>query len=224
MRIFGKLLLWVDPVARSGPEAMAVDEWLLETARTSVLRVYRWDGAWGSLGYFGKIAEAREQVPGVDWVRRWTGGGVVDHRDDWTYTLAVPAGEPLAMMRGAESYRLPHSALAEALRAEGIYATLATDEPGNGAALCFQNPVIHDLIAADGAKLAGAGQRRVRIGLLHQGSVAGRLPSSESAARAETFAGRLADDWWAGDFPVPVDEISRRIADRYADVAWSMRK
>lgn len=224
MRIFGKLQLWVDPVARSGPEAMAVDEWLLETARTAVLRVYGWDGAWGSLGYFGKIAEARERLPGVDWVRRWTGGGVVDHRDDWTYTLVAPATGPLAGLRGAESYRLPHSALAATLRQEGISATLAGDEPGNGAALCFQNPVTHDLLAAGGAKLAGAGQRRTRTGLLHQGSVTGGLAAAESVARAEAFADRLADGWRTVDFSPPSEEISRLVADRYDDVAWTARR
>ena len=36
--------LWVDALARSGPECMAVDEWLYENARKPVLRVYRWRG------------------------------------------------------------------------------------------------------------------------------------------------------------------------------------
>ena len=34
-----ELMLWIDPVKRPGPEAMAVDEWLLETAAAPVLRV-----------------------------------------------------------------------------------------------------------------------------------------------------------------------------------------
>src|SRR6478672_8158419 len=102
MEIFQKLLLWMDPVKRTGPEAMAVDEWLLETAFLPVLRVYEWDGDWASVGYFGKIAEARSTVPEVSWVRRWTGGGLVDHRSDWTYSLALPNSEKLATERGAE--------------------------------------------------------------------------------------------------------------------------
>ena len=38
--VFERLLLWLDPVKRPGPEAMAVDEWLLETAAQPILRVY----------------------------------------------------------------------------------------------------------------------------------------------------------------------------------------
>lgn len=37
-----ELVLWRDPVARSGEEAMAVDEALLEWGRNPVLRAYRW--------------------------------------------------------------------------------------------------------------------------------------------------------------------------------------
>ena len=44
MAVFAKLRLWMDPVRRCGPEAMAVDEWLLETAEIPVLRVYGWAG------------------------------------------------------------------------------------------------------------------------------------------------------------------------------------
>ena len=57
--IFEEMLLWVDPVRRPGPEAMAVDEWLLETAELPVLRVYGWLGEWASVGSFGEIAGAR---------------------------------------------------------------------------------------------------------------------------------------------------------------------
>jgi lipoate-protein ligase A len=166
---------------------MAVDEWLLETVERPTWRVYGWEGVWASVGYFGDLAEAMRQIPDRNWVRRWTGGGTVDHADDWTYTVVVPARVPLAKMRGGESYRVLHEALAQALAVEGMQAGLA-GEPGGGAgSLCFRNPVSHDLMAG-GAKLAGAGQRRTRRGLLHQGSVAGRCEGEAALARAEALA------------------------------------
>ena len=80
MPVFENLQLWLDPVARPGPEAMAVDEWLLGEVQVPLLRIYRWQGEWGSLGYFGSLSEAQKNFPGLQWVRRWTGGGTVDHR------------------------------------------------------------------------------------------------------------------------------------------------
>jgi lipoate-protein ligase A len=223
--VFARLRLWIDPVARSGPEAMAVDEWLLETASAPVLRVYQWAGSWATIGYFGDLTAARAALPGVEWVRRWTGGGVVDHRADWTYTVVAPAGEPLASSRGAESYRRIHQALEETLRLEGMAASLSTGEGQTGSALCFANPVPHDLVAAGGSKLAGAGQRRSRSGLLHQGSVAAPAASADaSRRRAGLLAGCLATNWEHVSLEPPAALIARLVADRYAHPAWTTRR
>ncbi len=225
MKVFEKLLLWVDPVRRSGPEAMAVDEWLLETARIPVLRVYGWAGAWASVGYFGEIAGAAALFPGVGLVRRWTGGGTVDHRADWTYTVVAPHGVPLAGWRGAESYRRIHAALAATLAAEGIDAWSSDGGNETGAALCFENPVSHDLLGADGRKIAGAGQRRTRQGLLHQGSVSAACADEvASGNRAEDFASRLAGDWGILRIEPDSSDIIGRVGARYARHEWTYRR
>jgi lipoate-protein ligase A len=224
MESLRKLRLWLDPVARPGPEAMAVDEWLLETAEIPVLRVYRWLGHWGSVGYFGSLGEAMAAFQGVRWVRRWTGGGTVDHRTDWTYTVVAPAGEALAGSGGADSYRMLHAALAAALVAEGIDARLSTGAEATGAALCFENPVSHDLIDHAGRKLAGAGQRRTRRGLLHQGSVAAPCDEAASQARAERLAAGLADAWNCCEFHPPAAWIAAKVHERYALPGWTERR
>lgn len=225
MAVFEKLLLWIDPVKRSGPEAMAVDEWLLATSVRPVLRVYGWAGEWASVGYFGKMGEARKLFPRVSLVRRWTGGGIVDHRADWTYTVVAPRGESLANWRGAESYREIHTALSESLAVEGISARLSEGDNETGAELCFENPVSHDLLGSNSRKLAGAGQRRGRDGLLHQGSVA--LAWADEAAsrkRAEHLASQMSGAWeHVSPLPSP-QEITRRIAARYGNEAWTNRR
>ncbi len=213
--------LWVDADERRGPEAMAVDEWLLESAAMPVLRVYRWLGNWGSVGYFGDLGAAMRTVAGVEWVRRWTGGGTVDHRSDWTYSVVVPAGEPLAGLRGAESYRLLHAALAAALVAEGVEARLSSGAQATGAAQCFDNPVSHDLIGRDGRKLAGAGQRRTRCGLLHQGSVAAGNRGLDFEQRAQCLAAHLARDWSVAAIQPPAAEIAAKVAARYGCPTWT---
>ena len=222
--IFESLKLWMDPVKRLGPEAMAVDEWLLETAETPVLRVYDWCGEWGSLGYFGALAEARAAFPGVEWVRRWTGGGTVDHRADWTYTMVVPAGERLAGLRGAESYRAIHAALAEALRREGIAARLSAGAEETGASACFENPVSHDLIDGAGRKMAGAGQRRTKQGLLHQGSVALAGGRAVSTRRAENLAAVFASRWEICEIDPPQEIIAGKVRQRYGLDSWTLRR
>jgi lipoate-protein ligase A len=223
--IFAKMLLWMDPVLRSGPEAMAVDEWLLETATLPVLRIYGWQGEWASIGYFGEIAAARSAFPGVSLVRRWTGGGMVDHRADWTYTLVAPQSEALASCRGAESYQRIHSALAQTLRAEGIDAGMSAGEDETGAALCFENPVHYDLLGSGDRKLAGAGQRRSRQGLLHQGSVGASCRDHvASQKRSEDFAARLASEWVEISLFPEMEDIARRVATRYAREAWTNRR
>lgn len=222
--IFDELQVWMDPVRRCGPEAMAVDEWLLATVELPVLRVYAWLGDWGSVGYFGNLEAARAAFPGVEWVRRWTGGGTVDHRTDWTYSVVAPEREPLAGMRGAESYRAIHAALAQALQSEGMDVLLSTGSEETGAAACFENPVSHDLINAAGRKIAGAGQRRTKRGLLHQGSLARMADPLLSRQRAECLASALARRWHFREFQAPEEVIAERVKARYGLPAWTKRR
>lgn len=225
MKLFGNIGLWMDPLARGGAEAMAVDEWLLETATQPILRVYRWAGAWASLGYFGAIADARGDFPEVDLVRRWTGGGLVDHRHDWTYTVVAPKGERMAAERGAETYRAIHAVLARVLGGEAIPARLSTGTEETGAARCFDNPVNHDLIGSDHQKIAGAGQHRNRSGLLHQGSVAARCRDEEQCQRrASHFATALAERWEWLELVPPSDWITRLVTQRYGAKNWTERR
>ena len=214
---------WMDPVPRAGPEAMAVDEWLLKHAEIPLLRVYPWAGDWASVGYFGEIQAARASISGVNWVRRWTGGGAVDHRADWTYSVIFPHTEPLARARGALSYGVIHEALGLALAAEGLATCLSGGEAANGDALCFSNPVGHDLIGDGGAKIAGAGQRRTKSGLLHQGSVAAGCADSVSRLRAQRLADGLASSSRELDFDIPDATLAPLIA-RYSCAVWTERR
>jgi lipoate-protein ligase A len=222
--VFSRLSLWLDDDRRSGPENMAVDEWLLQTTVCSVLRVYSWEEGWGSLGYFGALAEAKRSFDEVRWVRRWTGGGIVDHRSDWTYTLVVPSNEEVAKLRGAESYRLIHQALARVASMNDLNVRLSSGMNETGDSCCFVNPVEHDLVDASGRKIAGAGQRRTKLGLLHQGSVAGRLEGPESIARAEALAAILAETVEEFTARPDPDDLAQRVASRYGNPAWTERR
>jgi lipoate-protein ligase A len=170
--LFEELVLWMDPELRSGAVNMAVDQALLEWGCKPVLRVYGWRERTVTLGYAQSRAKLAEGLPeGWPVVRRWTGGGVVFHGEDHTYTLMVPAGHPWAEVRPVESYRLIHQRLADGLVSAGfVGCRLALAEDVIDLPFCFQAPALHDVIRGT-VKVAGAGQRRGRLGLLHQGSV-----------------------------------------------------
>jgi lipoate-protein ligase A len=149
---------------------MAIDRALLETSPVPVLRAYTWARACVTIGYFGPEEEAALTHPGLPIIRRWTGGGTVLHGEDAPYSLIVPRAESFSRVRPAESYCAIHGALATALRASVPDVHQATSRAPKRSDACFENPVADDLLVK-GIKVAGAGQRRTRHGLLHQGSV-----------------------------------------------------
>jgi lipoate-protein ligase A len=146
---------------------MAIDEALLREVRAPVLRLYEWNEPAVSLGYFQLAALVPEGRP---FVRRYTGGGLVDHAHDVTYTVVLPRAHPWMELSAPESYALIHRGVQAALTACGIEAELTPEASALESEACFQKPVRFDLVAA-GRKLSGAAQRRTREGLLHQGSI-----------------------------------------------------
>jgi lipoate-protein ligase A len=199
---------------------MAVDEWLLRTTKLPVLRIYRWESGWGSFGYFVGHREAEAFNPQRRWVRRWTGGGIVDHEADWTYTLAVPGRMWLAGSKGSESYQAIHLALAEALRDRGTELEVVGASSPSAGGSCFVQPVEFDLRDSEGRKLAGAGQRRSRHGLLHQGSLA-KHGHDELAA---PFAGKLARHVEQVIMSPTAGVLQPHLISRYGCEEWNRRR
>ena len=167
---------------------MAIDEALLERLeQLPLLRCYRWISPAVSFGCFGNVAAVRRDYPAADCVRRWTGGGIVEHGRDFTYSLLVPRALPLATLPASECYRLIHGAVASGLSSMGFREVEASEPaaaPRTDAAPylkpCFANPVAFDLLLS-GRKIAGGAQRRTRRGLLHQGSIQGALLGEPAA-------------------------------------------
>lgn len=168
-----ELLLWRDPIARGGLESMAVDEALLAWGGASVMRSYVWGAPTITYGYFDReeVARALFSDSGLDFVRRWTGGGIVDHRSDIPFSLAIQWKDREGKPTAPSLYRWIHGGLARVLKECGVACEmLASDVPDGGRA-CFSSPVTSDLVLTGGGKLAGGGQRRSQQGVLHQGSI-----------------------------------------------------
>ena len=203
---------------------MAIDESLLRQARMPVLRFYEWEQACVSIGYF---QTASVVPPSTLFVRRYTGGGLVEHGQDLTYTLVLPANHPLTLAGTIPSYRSIHTAVAAALRAAGVDCQLATAQPKKDHASCFLKPVPADVLDPGGNKLAGAAQRRTRQGCLHQGSilVPGTFSKNLPKFLAEHLARELRLEWKAG--VQTDDEIilgQKLLQERYSTRDWNFSR
>ena len=211
-RVFERLSVWVDPVPRNGPAQMACDEVILGVADEAVLRVFSWSEPWVSAGYFVPWKEAQSARPDLPVCRRWTGGGVVVHENDFTFALVAPRSETWSRLRPDESYRVLHLAATEALGTAGIDAMVFDGSPAGGAE-CFAGPVRYDVMRG-AQKIAGGAQRRTRHGLLHQGSVQGTGLGVDFAAILAAHLARESAPWEA---PNSLENsVSALVREKYA--------
>ncbi len=195
---------------------MAVDEVLFRSAQNPVVRIYYWEEPAVTFGYFERLADVETRWPGWLLVRRWTGGGQVEHGRDLTYSVMMPAGPGGAMPLARTTYQFLHAIVAEALRACGVPAVLATEEVIAAGGPCFVKPVAADVLA-HGKKIAGAAQRRNRTGMLHQGSIQGvAIPNSLPTALLAGFEPART----IGLDPSVLREAEQLAGSKYATAAW----
>ena len=108
-----------------------------------------------------------------------TGGGIVDHRNDWTYALILQSSVSATKNPATDLYAQIHDAISQSLTKIGIDSRLApcprhceespvaSDIPTH----CFVTPAANDVLHPNGQKIAGAAMKRSRQGLLIQGSI-----------------------------------------------------
>jgi lipoyl(octanoyl) transferase len=229
MSIFATLDVYYDESSRSAASNMAIDEALLELATQPTIRFYQWDHPALSFGYFGRFADVENEAR--DLVRRWTGGGIVLHGEDLTYSLVIPANDEAFNQSSMSIYEKIHNAVRAALGTPGVTVaalyerrlernSAVTDRRYNKE-LCFANPVEADVIL-NGRKVAGAAQRRARSGLLQQGSI-------QNVDLGKGFADLFANQLCGEYRPIHLDDRllarAQQIAEqKYATKAWLQRR
>ena len=201
-------------------------------------RHYHWHRPAITFGYGQKIADVLTQIgpeaAELELCRRPTGGGIVDHRDDWTYALVIPAKHPLGAAPAGESYTAVHQALSDTLNAQHCPAILQPPEcvtrADKGPAVCFTRAEPADVIhATTRAKIAGAAQKRSKRGLLFQGSVArstvGEIDWDQFEAEFADAIGKILQEP-AEPVPWPEtwDETVDALAEDYSTEAWIERR
>jgi lipoate-protein ligase A len=219
--VFPELIVIDDPTPRPGPLNMAIDEILLGAARPAILRFYRWSTPSVSFGYFARFSEACEIAGNRALVRRWTGGGIVPHGEDLTYSIMIGAQNDTSVLPSKIIYQRVHLTLGNALREVGIVAVLTETEAPKISDACFANPVVSDVIES-GRKIAGAAQRKTRNGLLHQGSIQrGNLDERFRNAFARLLGRRIV----VGRIGARVLHAAENLATtKYATVEWLQRR
>ena len=173
LKVEGSVFFLLD----SGPCApafnMALDEALLEAMPRfgqPVLRFYGWTELGATFGYFQKFVDVERATQLRPLIRRPTGGGLVPHDADWTYSLTFPADHAWHALRAEESYRRVHEWIQGAFNQLNVTTELASCCKKTAPGQCFVGHERFDLLW-HGRKIAGAAQRRTRAGWLIQGSV-----------------------------------------------------
>ena len=234
MTIFAALDVYHDHTPHSAAMNMAIDEALLEYATIPLIRFYRWRSSALSFGYFGRFIDIARYQCERDLVRRWTGGGIVFHGEDLTYSLVIPTSDTAFAESSISIYEKIHQALCDALSETGWRAVVAVVDSDPGSATvatrtgisdagysCFANPVRADVMI-DGRKIAGAAQRRTRRGLLQQGSIQGIDLQSDLAQR---FARELSTDRSERKVDEKILNRARGLAEqKYGTESWLRKR
>lgn len=152
---------------------MAFDEALLESSpkfSKPILRFYSWSEPCATFGYSQHYSEIERVTMLRPLIRRPTGGGLVPHDADWTYSLVFPPSHSWYALKATESYERVHRWIQDAFQILEVATELSPcckkEIPGQ----CFVGAEKSDVLW-HGKKIAGAAQRRTKTGLLIQGSV-----------------------------------------------------
>ncbi len=210
---------------------MALDEALLEAApqiAKPVLRFYGWTESAATFGYSQHFSEIERVTMLRPLIRRSTGGGLVPHDSDWTYSLIFPPHHSWYALKAVESYERVHEWIRDAFLKIKVATELSPcckkEIPGQ----CFVGAEKSDVLW-HGRKIAGAAQRRTKTGLLIQGS-AQPPPISLSRSDWEIAMCDVAVEnfgaIWTEFIPDPnvTDAASRFVREKYSQAGYNQKR
>lgn len=175
----------LDTGRADGATNMAIDEAILDSFLVGkvgpTLRLYGWDPPCVSVGYFqsldAEIRRERCREEGVQWVRRLTGGRLILHDIELTYSVVADQNDPVVSGGIVESYHKISLGLSAALAALGVETEMANPAMPEVIAaakakggICFDTAAAHEL-TVNGRKIAGSAQVRRRGAILQHGSL-----------------------------------------------------
>ncbi|MFH1725034.1 MAG: hypothetical protein ABII00_10495 [Elusimicrobiota bacterium] len=221
---------------------MALDEAVLDLLEPDAcaLRVYRWRHArfyrggtvhGVTFGCSQRFAEVEDSVRGrqggvtFPLVRRCTGGGIVWHDGDVTFSFVFPwprLSPPSRIYR--DVHHGAHLGLKAHMLASRLSGRPSERRPAGLALECFAGPEQEDLVYEDGSKLLGGALRRRKGVGLYQGSMraAGFSVPPERMRRALVEGFSLK--WAALFMPCPPRPDMAAAAERLRQEKYSQDK
>ncbi|MDA8428374.1 MAG: lipoate--protein ligase family protein [Geobacteraceae bacterium] len=163
---------------------MATDESLLYAfnpiASDPVLRFYGWNPPALTLGRFQIPEEVLDlevcHADSLAVIRRISGGGVIYHADELTYSIVCSPSQIPAATSVKDSFRILTGFLIDFYRSIGLDASFATDyvsdskQLGTRTAFCFAGNESYDILI-NGKKIGGNAQRRHKNVIFQHGSI-----------------------------------------------------
>ena len=228
-------------IIETGPldvyEQMAADEALCETMPARhILRFYNWKEPGITFGYSQRRKQVREAVEaagrgaiaGV--TRRPTGGGIVYHETDLTFSFIFPS--PEVMFEPGKTYDRLHKAINAEYARLGISFDLLNEKTKDYAVndpvmACFAKPVNMDILY-NGKKVLGGALRKFGDHMLYQASF--QAPDARSNAGThrnaviKALGGEYGLEWESAALPKAAENRLEGLAsEKYRSAAWNER-
>lgn len=199
-----------------------------------------WSSPGVTFGYRQKWAEVRRsgeswsEFGPPDYCRRVSGGGIVRHQHDLTWSLLLPARLALTEQPAPMIYQWIHESLREALGETGRELTLFQRKPDPAQVVdsgsCFVAPEPGDLILRQtGEKVAGAAMKRGKQGILWEGTLQlAALPEIDQEALTMQWsvllAHALGETWEEDSFPDWPMEMEEEAVTHFASPEWNQKR
>ena len=169
---------FIDTGTASAQWNMAVDEALLTAFGEEdlpIFRLYRWEEPSLSFGRFSQPMETvdmqRIRTENIPYARRITGGGILVHGDDISYSMVVPRS--FVRERGVrQSYRELCGFLIALYEQLGANAAFAHDLqlPESQSPICLAGTEAYDIMISS-RKIGGNAQRHTQHAMLQHGTI-----------------------------------------------------
>ena len=151
-----------------------------------ILHLYDWTRPSLTYGFFAhpeKLLNLKSiEKHGFDLARRPTGGGVVFHVWDLAFSVLIPSGSHLYSQNTLDNYEFINQVVFTVVqnfigKSTLMSLTLHDSMMKNPqqAFFCMARPTKYDLVVGN-KKIAGAAQRKMKQGFLHQGTIALQFP------------------------------------------------